>query len=130
MIYPVSSRAGHMHLLAEHADVFRGCQSRLEAGGAHHSVGGWDHMQRQIHVDGVSPAPNGTHLRPALSHASLVSLVSLVSIIAHLRATRLPDALAAWSVVGLAAPYILLNTLFPGPTLTYILGMALALLAM
>jgi len=33
-------------------------------------------------------------------------------------------------VVGLAAPYILLNTLFPGPALSYILGMAIALLAL
>lgn len=38
-------------------------------------------------------------------------------------------SLAAWIVVGLAAPYILLNTLFPGAARTYALGMALALVA-
>src|SRR5262245_17507576 len=36
-------------------------------------------------------------------------------------------SLAAWLVVALWAPYALLNTLFPGPALTYALGMALAL---
>ncbi|HEX6817269.1 MAG TPA: CPBP family glutamic-type intramembrane protease [Ktedonobacterales bacterium] len=34
-----------------------------------------------------------------------------------------------WLVVGLGAPYTLLNTLFPGPALTYALGMILALIA-
>jgi membrane protease YdiL (CAAX protease family) len=43
--------------------------------------------------------------------------------------SRLPIPVAAWIVVGLAAPYTLLNTLFPGPLLTYTLGMAIALLA-
>jgi membrane protease YdiL (CAAX protease family) len=42
---------------------------------------------------------------------------------------RLPITVAAWVVVGLAAPYILLNFIFPGPVLSYTLGMALALLA-
>jgi hypothetical protein len=42
---------------------------------------------------------------------------------------RLPVPVAAWIVVGLAAPYTLLNTLFPGPALTYALGIAIALLA-
>jgi membrane protease YdiL (CAAX protease family) len=77
-------------------------------------------MRRQIHVEGASLAPERKHARPA---------ISLASHSAHLRAIRLPDSLAAWIVVGLAAPYLLLNTLFPGPTLTYLLGMALALLA-
>lgn len=44
--------------------------------------------------------------------------------------SREPASLAAWIVVGLAVPYTLLNTLFPGPLLTYALGLALALLAL
>jgi hypothetical protein len=60
------------------------------------------------------------------SHAA----ASIATISAHLRAVRLPASPAAWIVVGLTAPYILLNTVFPGPMLTYTLGMALALLAL
>jgi membrane protease YdiL (CAAX protease family) len=37
--------------------------------------------------------------------------------------------LAAWIVIGLAIPYFALNTLFPGPLLSYTLGLALAGLA-
>src|SRR5262245_33874376 len=40
---------------------------------------------------------------------------------------RISVPLAAWLVVALWVPYALLNTLFPGPALTYALGMALAL---
>ncbi len=48
----------------------------------------------------------------------------------RLPTARLPAAVAAWIVVALAAPYTALNTLFPGPLLTYTLGMALALSAL
>lgn len=37
---------------------------------------------------------------------------------------------AAWLVVGLWVPYAALNTLFPGPLLTYALGLLLAALAL
>lgn len=37
---------------------------------------------------------------------------------------------AAWGVVALWIPYTLLNTVFPGPGLTYALGLALAALAL
>lgn len=37
--------------------------------------------------------------------------------------------LAAWAVVGLWLPYTVLNTVFPGPQLTYALGLTLVLVA-
>jgi hypothetical protein len=42
---------------------------------------------------------------------------------------RLP-ALNAWLVVALWVPYVVLNTLFPGPLLTYALGLLIAALAL
>lgn len=45
--------------------------------------------------------------------------------IAH-RLVRLPRVMAAWMVIALWIPYVALNTYFPGPALTYALGMALA----
>lgn len=51
------------------------------------------------------------------------------SIASAVGSARFPVAPAAWLVIGLAVPYIVLNTVFPGPALTYTLGMALALLA-
>jgi len=38
--------------------------------------------------------------------------------------------IAAWAVVALWLPYTALNTLFPGPQITYALGLALALLGL
>jgi hypothetical protein len=43
---------------------------------------------------------------------------------------RLPQGLAAWIVVGLWLPYCALNTVFPGPQVTYALGLALAALGL
>ena len=45
-------------------------------------------------------------------------------------AARLPFPLAAGVVFALAAPYTLLNTLFPGPVLTYACGLAIARVAL
>ncbi len=53
-----------------------------------------------------------------------------LALLPRLRAFQPPLPVAAWIIVGLAAPYILLNTVFPGPALTYTLGMAIALLAL
>ena len=78
-------------------------------------------MSRQVPAERAAP----TRIR-----ARAWVSVSFARIAAHLRAVRLPIPIAAWIVVGLAAPYILLNTLFPGPALSYTLGMALALLAL
>jgi hypothetical protein len=38
--------------------------------------------------------------------------------------------LAAWAVIALWLPYAALNTIFPGPHLTYTLGLALAALGL
>lgn len=46
------------------------------------------------------------------------------------RGKRLPKTLASWVVIALWLPYIALNTMFPGPLLTYTLGLALALLGL
>ncbi len=43
---------------------------------------------------------------------------------------RLPKVAAAWAVIALWLPYALLNSLFPGPRLTYALGLALAVLGL
>jgi hypothetical protein len=43
---------------------------------------------------------------------------------------RLPARLAAWAVIALWLPYAALNTIFPGPHLTYALGLALAALGL
>jgi membrane protease YdiL (CAAX protease family) len=75
-------------------------------------------MRRQIPAARASPASVAAWARFTASAA------------AHLRAFQPPLPVAAWIVVGLAAPYILINTVFPGPALTYTLGMALALLAL
>ncbi|HEV2457075.1 MAG TPA: CPBP family intramembrane glutamic endopeptidase [Ktedonobacterales bacterium] len=56
--------------------------------------------------------------------------LSLLRIPMARRAPPLSVTAACWLVVGLWAPYALLNTLFPGPALTYTLGMALALAAL
>jgi membrane protease YdiL (CAAX protease family) len=45
-------------------------------------------------------------------------------------AVRLPLPLAAGIVIALLAPYTVLNTLFPGPVVTYALGLALAALGL
>jgi hypothetical protein len=45
-------------------------------------------------------------------------------------AVRLPLPLAAGIVIALAVPYTVLNTLFPGPVLTYASGLAIALVAL
>lgn len=45
------------------------------------------------------------------------------------QAARLPLPVA-WMVIGLWAPYTLLNTIFPGPALTYALGLSIAVLAL
>jgi CAAX prenyl protease-like protein len=43
---------------------------------------------------------------------------------------RLSKALAAWLVIALWPPYVALNAIFPGPPMTYTLGLALALLGL
>ncbi|HEV2238253.1 MAG TPA: CPBP family intramembrane glutamic endopeptidase [Ktedonobacterales bacterium] len=45
-------------------------------------------------------------------------------------AARLPVPLAAGIVIALLLPYTVLNTLFPGPVVTYALGLVLAALAL
>jgi hypothetical protein len=45
-------------------------------------------------------------------------------------AARLPFPFAAGVVIALAVPYTLLNTLFPGPVVTYAGGLAIALVAL
>lgn len=44
------------------------------------------------------------------------------------RGAHLPKTVAAWGVIALWLPYAALNTIFPGPVVTYGLGMALAIL--
>jgi hypothetical protein len=44
------------------------------------------------------------------------------------RPVRLPRLLAAWAVIALWLPYVALNMIFPGPQITYLLGLALAAL--
>jgi hypothetical protein len=46
------------------------------------------------------------------------------------RPVRLPRPFAAWSVIALWLPYAALNTIFPGPHVTYPLGLALAALGL
>jgi membrane protease YdiL (CAAX protease family) len=43
---------------------------------------------------------------------------------------RLSKTLASWLVIALWPPYVALNTIFPGPLMTYALGLALALLGL
>jgi hypothetical protein len=45
-------------------------------------------------------------------------------------AARLPFPLAAGVVIALAVPYTMLNTLYPGPVLTYACGLTIALVAL
>jgi hypothetical protein len=45
-------------------------------------------------------------------------------------APRLPVSLAAGVVIALVVPYTMLNFFFPGPVLTYALGLGLALIAL
>jgi hypothetical protein len=42
----------------------------------------------------------------------------------------LSPAITAWLVVALWVPYVLLNTLFPGPVVSYTLGLLLAVIAL
>jgi membrane protease YdiL (CAAX protease family) len=42
----------------------------------------------------------------------------------------LPKTLTAWVVIALWLPYVALNAIFPGPQLTYALGLALAALGL
>jgi CAAX prenyl protease-like protein len=46
------------------------------------------------------------------------------------RPVRLRRLLAAWAVIALWLPYVALNTIFPGPQITYLLAMALAALGL